>query len=68
MTKEELKVYMHKYYLENKEWISHYKKGYYRRNREAINARRRKKYALDPEFRCYELERGRRRRESANDA
>ena len=65
MTKEELKVYMHNYYLENKEHIRRYKKGYYLRNKEAIAERRRKKYATDPAFRQYELERGRRRGQPA---
>jgi hypothetical protein len=65
MTKEERKVYMHNYYLENKEYIRRYKKGYYLRNREAIAERRRKKYVTDPVFRQRELERSRRGGQSA---
>ena len=61
MTKEERAAYMKRWYAENKEYVSRYKKAYYQRHGAAINARRRAKYRNDPAFRKYEIERHRKR-------
>lgn len=66
-TKEELAAYMRQYYADNKAYIKWYKKKYHAKNREAINARRRAKYANDPEFRKYEIERHRKRKHKEED-
>lgn len=62
MTPEERKVYMHKYYLENKAHLKRYRRAWYLRNAERINYERRCKYYSDPEYRKYDLERHRKYR------
>ena len=50
MTAEERKVYMHKYYIENKSYLQRYKRAWYQRNKADINERaaeRKKKREAD---------------------
>ena len=39
MTPEERKVYMQKYYIENKSYLQRYKRAWYQRNKADINER-----------------------------
>lgn len=62
---EEQRAYHKAYYAKNKKRIERYRKAYYRANRESICQRKRAKYALDPEFRAYEIQRHKRKRLTA---
>lgn len=66
-TKEEIAAYQKEYQRVNKAYLRRYKHMYYMKHREMILARRRAKYALDPEYRKYEIERHRRKREVNHD-
>ena len=63
MTPEELKAYRRRYYLEHREQLIAYGREYRKKNRERLNLQYRIKYATNPEYRAYELERHARKRQ-----
>ena len=59
MTAEERRIYMQKYYEENKVRLKLQRRIWYMKNADRIASARRIKYHTDPDFRQYEIERSR---------
>lgn len=64
-TKEEIATYMREYRRKNLDRIRRYQRLWWYANADRVNAKRRARYYLDPEFRKYDIERHKKQHEES---